>query len=167
MTDMRRWLLWLATGLTVFNIQGCSLLYKDLQQPTVALIGIQPASSSEGAPLRLISRLRLSNPNDVDLPVKDGQLALDLNANQVATTRLDDDFIIPANGHTDIDLAVDIDLLSAMRLGFSLLDRQGPAVDWRLHGHIDLGSRYLGRVKVTESGRVDFGQFLGRPTQAP
>jgi LEA14-like dessication related protein len=160
---MRRSLLWLAAVLGILTIQGCSLLYKDLRQPTVDLIGIQPAGSSEGAPLRLISRLRLSNPNDVDLPVKDGQLSLDLNKSQVATTRLDDDFVIPANGETDIDVAIDIDLMSALQLGFSLLDQQGPAIDWRLHGYIDLGSRYLGRVKVLESGTMDFGQFLARP----
>jgi hypothetical protein len=50
-----------------------------------------------------------------------------------------------------------------LQLGFSLLDQQGPAIDWRLHGYIDLGSRYLGRVKVLESGTMDFGQLLARP----
>lgn len=162
---MKRPFFLLAAALAIFGMHGCTLLQKDLQPPTVELIGLQPASAGTNAPLRLISRLRLSNPNDADLPVKDGQLSLELNGSQVATTRLEEKFTIPANDSIDVDIGIDIDLWSAVSLGLGLLNQSSPAIDWRLHGHIDLVSRYLGRVKVSESGKIDIGQLLSQPTQ--
>ncbi len=56
-------------------LASCSLLQPDLQPPTVQLVSIVPESTTISS-LSFRCRLRLDNPNTVDLPIKGGEVTL-------------------------------------------------------------------------------------------
>ena len=145
--------------LALLQLTGCALMYRDLKPPTVELAGIQAGSVQSDLTLEVQTRIRVTNPNAVALPIEGGKLEIDLNGQSVAQTSLPGDVLLPANGSSDIDLKLHVNLVSALSVGLSALSSESGSVDWHLDGHVDIGTKYLGRVPVNETGT---GQ-LGRP----
>lgn len=138
-------------------LTGCALLYRDLQPPTAELVSIQPDTIEGNLSLALTARVRLSNPNAVKLSIKGGRIEIKLNGSALADSTLKEDFIIPPSGSTDVNFRVNVDLLRGIAIGLNMLNDDSPEVDWQLSGYIDVGTNYLGRVFINESGSVDLG----------
>ena len=66
----------LVSLLMTANLTGCALLYRDLEPPTTELVGIQAGSIKNNLSLTLVTRLRIFNPNDVDLPIEGGDFKI-------------------------------------------------------------------------------------------
>jgi LEA14-like dessication related protein len=139
------------------QLSGCALLYRDLQPPTAELISIQPEGLQNDLSLALLTRLRLTNPNAVALPIEGGRLNIGLNGEPVANSTLTEDFTIPANSSTDIDIRINVNLAAGLAIGLGILNSQQTDVTWQLSGHIDVGMQYLGRVNIKESGLIQLG----------
>jgi len=148
-----------ALFLALLQLTGCALMYRDLKPPTVELAGIQAGSVQSDLSLEVQTRIRVTNPNAVALPVEGGKLKIDLNGQSVAQTSLPGDVLLPANGSSDIDLKLDINLVSALSVGLSALSSESGSVDWHLDGHVDIGTKYLGRIPVNETGTVQLGRL--------
>jgi len=136
------------------QLSGCALLYRDLQPPTVELVAIQPEGLQNNLSLAVLTRLRITNPNPVALPIEGGRLEIELNEEPVANSTLTEDFTVPANSSTDIDIRINIDLAAGLAIGLGVLNSQQTAISWQLSGHVDVGIQYLGRVKIEESGTI-------------
>jgi LEA14-like dessication related protein len=145
--------------LALMQLTGCALMYRDLKPPTVELAGIQAGTVQSDLTLEVQARIRVTNPNAVSLPIEGGKLKVDLNGQSVAQTSLPGDVLLPANGSSDIDLKLHVNLVSALSVGLSALSSESGSVDWHLDGHVDIGTKYLGRIPVNETGTVQ----LGRP----
>jgi LEA14-like dessication related protein len=134
------------------QLSGCALLYRDLQPPTAELISIQPEGLQNDLSLALLTRLRISNPNAVALPIEGGRLNIGLNGESVANSILTEDFTVPANSSTEIDVRINVNLAAGIAIGMGILNTQQTDVAWQLNGHVDVGTQYLGRVNIKESG---------------
>jgi LEA14-like dessication related protein len=145
--------------LALMQLTGCALMYRDLKPPTVELADIQAGSVQSDLTLEVQTRIRVTNPNAVSLPIEGGKLKIDLNGQSVAQTSLPGDVLLPANGSSDIDVKLHVNLVSALSVGLSALSSESGSVDWHLDGHVDIGTKYLGRIPVNETGTVQ----LGRP----
>ena len=132
-------------------------MYRDLQPPTVDLVGIQAGSVQSDLTLQVQTRIRVTNPNAVSLPIEAGELQVTLNGQSVAQTNLPGDVLLPANGSSDIDLSLQVNLVSALSVGLSALNSENGSIDWQLDGHVDIGTKYLGRVSVNETGTIQLG----------
>lgn len=130
---------------------GCSLLQDDLQPPTIKLVSIMPDTSSI-TELGFRCRLRLDNPNDIALPIKGGELQLTLAERSAARGRLADDVTIPAQGSTEVDALVAINVISAAAIIAGLVDRPDGMLQYEVEGYIDVGISRLGRIRFDESG---------------
>ena len=157
LTSPRVFARYLTLLLLTVSLNGCALLSRDLEPPQVSLLGIQTGSITGNLSLALLARVRITNPNSVDLPIESGRFTFTLNGQTLAASELNDDFIIKANTNTDVDIEVQVNLLQGVALGLNLLNEQNPKIDWQLEGHIDVGMRYLGRVPVYESGIIELG----------
>jgi LEA14-like dessication related protein len=138
-------------------ISGCALMYRDLKPPTAELISIQPLGLQNDLSLAVSARLRISNPNQVALPIEGGQLETSLNGRPFAASKLTERFSVPANGNKDVDLRINIDLAAALGIGLDVLNDQQADVEWQLDGYVDVGLSYLGRVPIRERGSLQLG----------
>ena len=137
---------------------GCTSLKDRLEAPSLELIAIQPQSLRGGNTLIALTRLRITNPNSIALPIRGGEVNMNLAGKPVAVGDLADSFTIPANGSEEIDIRISLDLASSMTLGMNMLagDTQLP---YSLRGFVDVGIAYLGRINFVDSGEVSLNQL--------
>jgi len=133
---------------------GCALAYRNLEPPTAVLVDVRPRALQSGLSLGIVTRLQLFNPNDVELPVKGGQVEIHLNDQLVANSILAESFTLPANDSAEIDLPITIDLATGLAIGLNVLGSGSTALKWQLDGYVDMGTRFLGRVPLSESGTL-------------
>jgi LEA14-like dessication related protein len=140
-------------------VSGCAAtVANQLQPPTVELINIQPQSLREGKTLMALTRLRVSNPNSIAVPIQGGRIKMTLAGTPVAEGDLLSEFTVPANGSEEIDIRINLDLASSLTLGMNLLAGE-TELPYRLDGYVDIGVAYLGRVEIVESGLVSLNQL--------
>jgi LEA14-like dessication related protein len=141
------------------TVSGCTMSARDnLLPPTVRLINIQPQSLREGRTLMALSRLRVSNPNGVAVPIDGGMVKMALAGTPVAEGELAYGFVLPANGFEDIDIRVNLDLANSLTVGMALLEGE-TVLPYSINGYVDVGVAYLGRIPVRESGLVSLNQL--------
>ena len=132
---------------------NCALLYRDLQEPGIQLVSVAPEQISFSG-IRLLCRLRIDNPNDVSLPVKGGQITLEVEGLPVAHGVLTDGFTIAARDTEIVDVVVDVDSASSIALAIRVLSNGERELDYVLAGHVDIAISVLGRVHIEEKGSV-------------
>ena len=146
----------------MLGLSGCTSITDNLQPPTVELITIQPQSLREGRTLMALSRLRISNPNAVAVPIEGGTIKMSLAGTPVANGELQSGFTLPANGSEEIDIRINLDLANSLTVGMTLLESD-TELPYTLDGYVDVGIAYLGRINVLESGGVSLNQL--RPSR--
>jgi LEA14-like dessication related protein len=139
-------------------LAGCATVNENLRAPTVELVAFQPQGLGDGRAMMALTRLRVSNPNSIPLPIAGGQVNMGLNGEPVAVGDLTDGFTLPANGSEDIDIRIGLDLASALTVGMALLEGE-TELPYSLDGYIDVGVSYLGRILVAERGVVTLNQL--------
>ena len=133
------------------SLHGCALLQEDLKPPGVNLVAIYPESGSM-TDLRFRCRLRLDNPNAVDLPIKGGQLELTLAERAAATGQLAEGVTVPARGSEEVDAVVSIGVMSAVTIITSIMSDPNAVVRYEVDGYVDVGVSYLGRIRFDDAG---------------
>lgn len=127
-----RWLTVLAT--VVALLAGCAA---PLQKPEVSLAGVELVGIGL-VEQRLLLKLKISNPNDVDLPIKALSFDLDLDGQPFAKGATEQPVTIAR--HADAQL--DVKVLS--RLGDVLKQlnsaRKNGKLGYRVHGLVELGA---------------------------
>ena len=132
---------------------SCALFYQDLQEPRIQLISVTPEQISFSG-VRLKCRLRIDNPNDVSLPVRGGQIDLEVEGLPIAHGELTDGFTIAERGTEIVDVIVDVDAASSIALAMRILSNGERELDYVLTGHVDIAISVLGRVHIEEKGSV-------------
>lgn len=141
----------LALLLAVALLNGCALMQEDLQPPAINLVAIYPESGSM-TDLRLRCRVRLDNPNTVDLPIKGGQLELTLADRAAATGQLSDGVTVPARGSAEVEAIVSIGVMSAVSIITSIMSDPNATLRYRVDGYVDVGMSVLGRIRFDDAG---------------
>lgn len=132
-------------------LNGCALMQNDLQPPKINLVAIYPETGSM-TDLRFRCRLRLDNPNGVDLPIKGGQLELTLAERAAATGQLTEDVTVPARGSEEVEAVVSIGVMSAVSIIMSIMSDPNATVRYEVDGYVDVGMSILGRVRFDDAG---------------
>ena len=135
------------------SVNGCALLYRDLEEPSIQLVGITPQQIGLGG-IKLLCHLRVDNPNDVSIPIKGGQFGLEVEETPVASGALIDGFTVAAGGSVLVDVVVEVDSRRSLALGLRLLNAGAWKLDYSLTGHVDVAIAVLGRVPINEAGSV-------------
>lgn len=146
---------WLAALLLTQT--GCSLLtadYQNLKEPKVSLAGLNIKDLNPLKPSFLV-RLKLDNPNDLDVNLDGADVALALNGQPVATGISRSPLTLKKLGSSAMDVEVTANTLSAIQQ-FLVLQSQ-PMMDYQVTGHLNwndwLGA--LGRLPFNFKGTLD------------
>ncbi len=144
-------------------LSGCADLAMDylgkLKEPKVSLAGLALKDLNPLEPTLLV-RLRIENPNDLNVKLDGADVALALNGQPVATGISLSPLTLAKLGATDMDVEVKANTLNALRQIMLLEANQ--AVKYDVAGHLNvlewLGS--LGRIPFNLQGSVDSGALL-------
>lgn len=146
---------WLAAILLALG--GCSLLtadYQNLKEPKVALAGLNVKDLNPLKPSFLV-RLKVDNPNDLDVKLDGADLALALNGQPVATGVSRSPLTLKKLGSSEMDVEVTANTFSAIQQFLALQSK--PALDYQVTGHLNwnewLGA--LGRLPINFKGSMD------------
>jgi len=152
----------------LFAPGGCSLPttdYSKLKDVNVTLIGLNIKDLNPLKPGFLV-RLRLDNPNDIDISMDGADAALSLDGQPVADGLSRSPLTLKKQGSSEVDMEVYVNTFSAIQQ--FLLIQSKPAFDYRVSGHLHvlnwLGS--LGRLPFDVSGSMDqktLMQAVGSP----
>ncbi|MBF0613605.1 MAG: LEA type 2 family protein [Magnetococcales bacterium] len=150
---------WLLMGVVGLLLSGCVGLTDwtgpKLEHPRLSLLEIHQSEkkNSKWAP-RFRVRLRVDNPNTIEVPIGGIECRLELQGMSFATGQSSEFFTIPAKGSAEFDVEVSTELMKAMKQ-LSVLLRKGEAVvDYRLVGKIFVELPFLGAVPFDKSGTL-------------
>lgn len=127
-----------------------------LEKPSLSVVDVQPARKGKPALLepRLRVRVKVENPNPVELPIGGIECRLEMQGMDFATGRTTDFFVIPAHGATEFDLEVSTELNKAMKQLSALLRKKELSADYRLSGRIHVEIPFIGAVPFEKSGTL-------------
>jgi LEA14-like dessication related protein len=123
-----------------------------LEPPNLSVVNMEMLESSLFTQ-RLKVRVRVQNPNDVELPVKGVSAKLEIAGEKFASGVSADSFTVPAFGEQEFDLLVDASmartLLTMVGKG---KDKPMESLDYRISGKVSLASGMVRSIPFDETG---------------
>ena len=157
----RFWLVSLSLVM-LMTATGCSLLttdFRNLKEPKVSLAGLSVKDLNPLQPSFLV-RLKLDNPNDLDVSLDGADVALTLNGQPVAAGISRSPLTLKKLASSEMDLEVTANTLNAAQQ-FLLLQSK-PTMDYEITGHLQLKDwmSALGRLPFSFQGNLDSQSLL-------
>jgi len=149
MPSRNMWTRWVAPALALL-LGACAML-PHLDPPRVTLAGIDSVAF-EGMELRMVARLRVQNPNGVDLDYDGVDVQLSLQGKGVARGVSNERGSVPRYGEAVVALPVTISLIDLGRQAFGILGGGGGPVHYAIEGK--LGSPLLGATRFHSRGEL-------------
>ena len=142
---------WIVAVLAVL-LSACAAQTK-LEAPNLSVVNMEMLESSLFTQ-RLKVRVRVQNPNDVELPVKGVSAKLEIAGEKFASGVSANSFVVPAFGESEFDLMVDA---SMARTLLGMMGKGGGAkamesLDYRITGKVSLSSGMIRSIPFDETG---------------
>ena len=141
------------------GIAGCVGLGTKLETPHVAFVGLK-AVEANLFEQRLEVRLRVQNPNNIELPVKGLDVDVELAGEHFAHGVSAREFTVPANGEAEFDMNVTANAASALIRILGSDRKSLDAVEYRLKGKLSTRLGMLRSVPFDESGTLPVGSIM-------
>lgn len=155
---MKKWILTLAL---LPALAGCAAIPRDLKTPEVDFVRMR-ALETNLFEQRLEVRLRLTNPNGIELPVNGLDLDVELADEPFATGVSAREFVVPAGGEAEFDMIVTCNAVNAL-LKIASADRKSrEAVPYRLSGKLSTRLGLLRSIPFDETGTLPVGELFGK-----
>jgi LEA14-like dessication related protein len=142
---------------------ACSSFGTKLEAPHIELVAVQMLSTDMFAQ-RFKVRVRVQNPNDIDLKVTGLDYKILLMGDSFADGVSTDRFIVPPLGEAEFDMTVTTNFVSAFG---RLLSRVGGGrlenIDYEIAGKVDVVKGPIRKIPFSHRGSVDFTRALGPP----
>jgi LEA14-like dessication related protein len=155
---MKKLLLPLISALVLF---GCASIPRNLETPQISFVGMRAVDASLFEQ-RLEVRLRVRNPNDIELPVNgldvDVELADEPFAQGVSARK----FTVPAQGEAEFDMIVTANAAAALFKIASSDRRSREEIGYRLTGKLSTRLGLLRSIPFSETGTLPIGDLLGK-----
>jgi LEA14-like dessication related protein len=143
---------------------GCAALAPDLKTPELSLLGIQMLSTDMFAQ-KFRVRVKVENPNDLELPVRGLDYKIILMGDIFADGVSSDRFVVPANGEAEFDMVVTTNFVSSLG---RLISRVGGGkledLDYEIAGEVLLDRGFVKKIPFNHHGTVDVARALGKKT---
>lgn len=125
----------LLTLLCTLWFGGCTSLNK-LEPPSITLVVIKPLQSTGVLPAFNI-QLKISNPNDMAIPLRKVRYELYLNKSKVVTGSGDDLPMLPAHGDAIVTISAVPEVEGAMALAGQFLIQQPTTMEYQFSAELD------------------------------
>lgn len=145
---------WWITAPAVVLIASCSTMPKDFEAPRVNISDLTPKEMAIFEQ-RFDVKLRIQNPNDVDLSVNGMRFDIELNDREFANGMTGERLTIPRFGSQTVDVEVFTTLASFLRQVQDLNASGGQKVRYRLKGTAFVDSPGTFKAPFDEKGEID------------
>lgn len=156
---------WMPTLVLYAALAGCAGLPSDLRTPEISFVGMRALDASLFEQ-RLEVRMRVRNPNIIELPVKGLDVDIELAGEPFAHGVSAREFVVPAQGEAEFDMIVTANAATAlMKIAGS--DRKSrEAIGYRVKGTLSTRLGLLRSIPFDESGTVPLNELLGKRRKA-
>lgn len=159
---MKSWVLggWVALA----ALSGCAGLGTKLETPQVSVVGIRALEASLFEQ-RLQVRLRVRNPNALEIPVRGLDVNMELAEEPFAEGSSTREFTIPARGEAEFDMNVTAHAATALLriAGASRAERE--QITYRLRGKLSTRLGVLRSIPFEETGTLALADLRGKKRQ--
>jgi LEA14-like dessication related protein len=149
--------LWTAAALA---LAGCAGIPRNLQTPEVSFVGLRAIEASVFEQT-LEVRMKVRNPNDIELPVNGLDVDIELADEPFAHGVSARQFVVPARGEAEFDMVVTANAATAL-LKIAGGDRKSPDIDYRVKGKLSTRIGMLRTIPFEETGTLPMSDFLGK-----
>ena len=158
----RRFVTVLALAISGWLLSGCAGLspsLDSLKEPEVSLAGLALTDANPLGP-RFLVRLKVDNPNDMEVSLDGAEVALALNGQPIASGTSRSPLSLARRGSTHVDVEVATDTLAVIQQILGLANRS--SFDYGISGRLTvldwLGP--LGRIPFKFTGTMDWETLL-------
>jgi LEA14-like dessication related protein len=142
-------------------VAGCVGLPSDLKTPEVSFVGLRAVDVSLFEQ-RLEVRMKVRNPNTIELPVKGLDVEVELANEPFAQGVSAREFVVPAGGEAEFDMIVTANAATAL-LKIAGSDRKSrEEIPYRVTGKLSTRIGLLRSIPFDESGTVPVNELLGK-----
>jgi LEA14-like dessication related protein len=141
-------------------VAGCAGIPRDLEAPEVAFVGIRSVEASLFEQ-KLEVRMKVHNPNAIELPVKGLDVDIELAGEPFAQGVSAREFVVPAHGEAEFDMVVTANAANAL-LKIAGSDGKDPDIGYRVTGNLSTQIGLLRVIPFEESGTLPVADLLGR-----
>jgi LEA14-like dessication related protein len=139
-------------------LAACSSLGSKLEAPSLELLGVQMLSTDMFAQ-RFKVRVKVTNPNDLELPVKGLEYTILMMGDSFAEGMANESFLLPAMGEAEFDMLVTTNFVSSFgRLLSRVQGGKLENIDYEITGKIMVEKGMVRKIPVNHRGTVDFSR---------
>jgi LEA14-like dessication related protein len=140
-------------------LPGCATLPTNLKTPDVSFVSLRAVEASVFEQ-KLEVRMKVQNPNAVELPVNGLDVDIELAGEPFARGSSARQFVVPAYGEAEFDMNVTANAAAALLKIAG--GKGGDAIDYRLKGKLSTKVGLLRTIPFDESGSVPVSDLLGK-----
>jgi LEA14-like dessication related protein len=145
----------------VLALAGCAGLGTQLESPRVSVVGIR-ALKADLFEQQLEVRLRVENPNALDIPVRGLDVNVELAEEPFAQGTSAREFTVPAHGEAEFDMLVTAHAATALLRIATAGREQREQVGYRLSGKLSTRLGLLRSIPFEETGTLPLGELGSR-----
>ncbi len=146
-------------------LPGCAGLGTKLESPRVSVVGIRALEASLFEQ-RLEIRMRVENPNALDIPVRGLDVDVQLADEPFATGTSAREFTVPARGEAEFDMIVTAHAATALLRIASAGRDERERIGYRLTGRLSTKLGLLRSIPFEESGTLPFSDLGSKRRKA-
>lgn len=150
---------YLPAALAAVAIAGCASLPTNLKTPEVSFVSLKTVEASVFEQ-KLEVRLKVHNPNAIELPVNGLDVDMELAGEPFARGVSAREFVVPANGEAEFDMNVTANAVNALLKIAG--ERSSDAIEYRLKGKLSTKIGLLRTIPFEETGKLPVSELLGR-----
>jgi LEA14-like dessication related protein len=141
-------------------LAACSSLGSKLEAPSLELVGVQMLSTDMFAQ-RFKVRVKVTNPNDLELPVKGLEYTILMMGDSFAEGMANESFVLPAMGEAEFDMLVTTNFVSSFgRLLSRVQGGKLENIDYEITGKIMVEKGMVRKIPINHRGTVNFTKAL-------
>jgi len=144
---------------------GCAGLGAKLDSPRVSVVGIRALEASLFEQT-LEVRMRVQNPNTLDIPVRGLDVDVELAGEPFAQGISARQFTVPARGEAEFDMIVTAHAATALLRIATASRQEREQVGYRLKGKLSTKLGMLRSIPFEETGTLPLGDLTGKKRPA-
>jgi LEA14-like dessication related protein len=141
-------------------LAGCAAIPTNLETPEVSFVGLRAVEATVFEQ-RLEVRMKVANPNDVDVPVRGLEIDIELADEPFAHGVSARQFVVPARGEAEFDMHVTANAATAL-LKIVGGDRDAREIPYRMKGTLSTKLGILRTIPFEEKGTLPMSELLGK-----
>ncbi len=146
--------------LVVLALAGCAALPTNLETPEVSFVALRAVEASFFEQ-RLEVRMKVHNPNSIELPVNGLDVDIELAEEPFAHGVSAREFVVPAEGEAEFDMLVTANAATAL-LKIAGADRKTDTIGYKVKGKLSTKIGLLRTIPFEETGTLPISDLLGK-----